>query len=261
MVPCGPGLESVRLMAAICARLAQTHMSGEAVTAAVRGRGCVVVVGVDASTRARQLDAISQCVAHIFDAELKQARKKVNSAYRALRHAAPRLHLCACLQARVQLNQCLLGDEQFDLVARLLNEALECSSNSSSRNGEELSGSTSRCDEYALGQAVLPLATSFYRKLANGALDQCVYTRLQHHALWSSMAFWETAFYADVQRSIRPVYLSNEQFAAEQQRTTQLQQQQQQQQQHKDDEAAAGSRSRCSSPSQQQTHNQRLIGG
>ena len=32
------------------------------------------------------------------------------------------------------------------------------------------------------------------------------------------MQFWEMAFYSDVQRNIRPVYLSNEEFAAEQEK-------------------------------------------
>ena len=76
----------------------------------------------------------------------------------------------------------------------------------------------SRLDEHGVAYSILPLTSAFYRKLNNGTVDQCVYTRLQQHAVWSNMQFWEMSFYSDVQRSIRPVYLSNEEFAAEQEK-------------------------------------------
>lgn len=53
---------------------------------------------------------------------------------------------------------------------------------------------------------------------SSGTVDQCVYTRLQQHEVWSNMQFWEMSFFSDVQRSIRAVYLSNEEFAAEQEK-------------------------------------------
>lgn len=89
---------------------------------------------------------------------------------------------------------------------------------------ESLSNDT-RYDEHGVAYSILPLTTAFYRKLNNGTVDQCIYTRLQAHDVWSNIQFWEMAFYTDVQRSLRPVYLSNEEFAAEQQRQQQNQQQ------------------------------------
>ena len=89
---------------------------------------------------------------------------------------------------------------------------------------ESLSNDT-RFDEHGVAYSILPLTTAFYRKLNNGTVDQCIFTRLQSHDVWSNIQFWEMAFYTDVQRSLRPVYLSNEEFAAEQQRQQQQQQQ------------------------------------
>lgn len=152
---------------------------------------------------ARKFEAIAQCVQHIFDNNFKEAKKNLNSAYRALRDPRARLHLCACLQRYVKRNQVILNNEQFEYVCKLLNESLL---------------NDSRIDEFGVAYAILPLTSAFYRKLNNGTVDQCIYTQLQQHQVWSNMQFWEMAFYTDVQRSIRPVYLSNEEFAAEQEK-------------------------------------------
>lgn len=156
----------------------------------------------------RKLEAIAQCVEHIFANDFKEVKKNLNSANRALLDARARLQLCHCLQRFVRRNQVILNNEQFEYVARLLNDALH--NEAAAVEGQQGQGS--------LAHAVLPLTSAFYRKLNNGTVDQCVYTRLQHHQVWQSMPFWEMSFYADVQRSIRPVYLSNEEFAAEQEK-------------------------------------------
>lgn len=127
----------------------------------------------------------------------------MNSAYRALRDPRARLHLCSCLQKYVKRNQVILNNEQFEYVLKLLNESLL---------------NDTRLDEHGVAYSILPLTSAFYRKLNNGTVDQCVYTRLQQHEVWLNMQFWEMSFYSDVQRSIRPVYLSNEEFAAEQEK-------------------------------------------
>lgn len=154
----------------------------------------------------RKLETISHYVASIFDNNFKEAKKNLNSAYRALRDPRSRLHLGACLQRYVRRNQVILNNEQFEYVVKCLNESLS---------------HDTRYDEHGVAYALLPLATAFYRKLNNGTVDQCIFTRLQAHDVWSNMQFWEMAFYTDVQRSLRPVYLSNEEFAAEQQRQQQ----------------------------------------
>lgn len=108
------------------------------------------------------------------------------------------------------LKKVILNNEQFEYVVKCLNESLS---------------NDTRFDEHGVAYSILPLTTAFYRKLNNGTVDQCIFTRLQSHDVWSNIQFWEMAFYTDVQRSLRPVYLSNEEFAAEQQRQQQQQQQ------------------------------------
>lgn len=158
---------------------------------------------VENSSIQRKIDTISYCVANIFACNFKEVKKTLNSAFRALRDPRAGLHLCECLQAYVKRNQVILINEQFEFVCKLLNEALL---------------NQNRLDEHGLAYAVLPLSSAFYRKLNNGTIDQCIYTRLQQHQVWSNIHFWEMAFYSDVQRSLRPVYLTNEEFHAEQER-------------------------------------------
>lgn len=57
------------------------------------------------SNCARKLETISHYVASIFENNFKEAKKNLNSAYRALRDPRARLHLCACLQRYVKRNQ------------------------------------------------------------------------------------------------------------------------------------------------------------
>ena len=150
---------------------------------------------------ARKLEVINNCVMHIFENNFKDVKKNLNSTFRALKDPRARLHLCNCLQKYVKKNQVILNNEQFDYICKILNEALT---------------NDSRLDEFGVAYSVLQFASAFYRKLNNGTVDQCIYTKLQSHAVWDNMQFWEMAFYTDVQKSIRPVYLSNEEFDAEQ---------------------------------------------
>lgn len=62
-------------------------------------------LGSSSSNCARKLDTISHYVASIFENNFKEAKKNLNSAYRALRDPRARLHLCACLQRYVKRNQ------------------------------------------------------------------------------------------------------------------------------------------------------------
>ena len=151
----------------------------------------------------RKLESIAYCVTNIFENNFKEVKKNLNSAYRALRDPTARLHLCTCLQKYVKKNQVILNNEQFEYLCKLLNESL---------------ANDTRLDEHNVAYSILPLTSAFYRKLNNGTLDQCIYTKLQHHDVWSNMSFWEMAFFNDVQRSLRPVYLTNEEFAAEQEK-------------------------------------------
>ena len=62
-------------------------------------------------------------------------------------------------------------------------------------------------DMHGVAASILPLACTFGRKLCQGVI-QFVYTLIQDHAVWQNVQFWEAAFYNDVQRSIKDLYLS-----------------------------------------------------
>ena len=64
----------------------------------------------------------------------------------------------------------------------------------------------SSMDENGIAAAILPLATSFCRKLCTGVI-QFAYTCIQEHAVWGNQQFWEATFYQDVQKDIRQLYL------------------------------------------------------
>lgn len=86
----------------------------------------------------------------------------------------------------------MLEHQQFDLVVRLMNCALQ---------------DDSSMDEHGVAAALLPLATIFCRKLCTGII-QFAYTCIQEHAVWQNQQFWEAAFYQDVQKDIKALYTS-----------------------------------------------------
>ena len=79
-------------------------------------------------------------------------------------------------------------------------------------------------DEYGVAAAMLPLTTTFCRKLCTGVV-QFAYTCIQDPPVWSRyfltfvicivaakfcfliLQFWKSAFYQDVQRDIEAMYL------------------------------------------------------
>ena len=206
LVPYGPPIETVKNMSIINRRLVsltENNFNLNDIQNNISLDSNQIDWNQETTSCTRKLEAISQCVLHIFENNFKEAKKNLNSAYRALRDPRARLHLCNCLQKYVKKNQVILNNEQFEYICKLLNESL---------------ANDTRLDESGVAFSILPLTSAFYRKLNNGTVDQCIYTRLQQHSVWSNMQFWEMAFYSDVQRSIRPVYLSNEEFAAEQEK-------------------------------------------
>ena len=89
-------------------------------------------------------------------------------------------------------NQTMLEHQQFDLIVRLMNAALQDDSD---------------IDMHGVAAALLPLACTFGRKLCPGVI-QFVYTLIQDHAVWQNLQFWEAAFYNDVQNGIKDLYLA-----------------------------------------------------
>lgn len=110
---------------------------------------------------------------------------------RALKSKSARLALCNELSMHVIGNKAMLEHQQFDLVARLMNCALQ---------------DDSTMDEHGVAAALLPLATAFCRKLCTGVI-QFAYTCIQEHPVWQSQQFWEGAFFQDVQRDIKALYV------------------------------------------------------
>ncbi|XP_053616581.1 myotubularin-related protein 13 [Plodia interpunctella] len=140
---------------------------------------------------ARRLEVLRSCVAAIFESRYADGRKSFPGVLRALRAAPARAALAAELARRLPSNKLLLHHHQFELLVRLMNCALQ---------------STTPLDEHSIAAAMLPLATAFCRKLCTGVI-QYAYMCIQEHQVWTSQQFWEAAFYQDVQRDIKALYL------------------------------------------------------
>ncbi|XP_011302109.1 myotubularin-related protein 13 isoform X1 [Fopius arisanus] len=143
------------------------------------------------SNSARRLEVLRNCVNCIFENKISDARKTFPAVLRALKSKAARLALCMEFSQHVVGNKAMLEHQQFDLVVRLMNCALQ---------------DDSSMDEHGVAAALLPLATAFCRKLCTGVI-QFAYTCIQEHAVWQNQQFWEDAFYQDVQKDIKRLYL------------------------------------------------------
>lgn len=103
------------------------------------------------------------CINCIFDNKISDARKTFPAVLRALKSKQARLALCNELNQHVIGNKAMLEHQQFDLVVRLMNCALQ---------------DDSSMDEHGVAAALLPLATAFCRKLCTGVI-QFAYTCIQ----------------------------------------------------------------------------------
>ena len=104
-------------------------------------------------------------------------------------------------------NKSQLTHEQFDLVVRLMNCALQ--QDCDALNGT-CSGVSGYGDVNGVAAAIMPLAMSFCRRLATNVI-QFAYTCLQDHPIWNNLSFWEATFYRDVEKDLKRLYL-NEKF-------------------------------------------------
>lgn len=146
------------------------------------------------SNSARRLEVLRSCINCIFENKISDARKTFPAVLRALKSKAARLALCMELSQHVVGNKAMLEHQQFDLVVRLMNCALQ---------------DNSSMDEHGVAAALLPLAAAFCRKLCTGVI-QFAYTCIQEHTVWQNQQFWEDAFYLDVQKDIKRLYLPGE---------------------------------------------------
>lgn len=139
---------------------------------------------------ARKLEVMRKCINSIFENKIHDARKSLNAVILSLRIKQTRLALCEELNNHVVGNKAILEHEQFDLVVRLMNCALQ---------------DNSEIDINEIAAAVLPLAMKFCRRLSTNVI-QFAYTCIQDHSVWSNMQFWEQTFYLDVERDIKNLY-------------------------------------------------------
>lgn len=143
---------------------------------------------------ARRLEVLKTCVKCIFENKIADARKSFPAVMRILKQRDARLTLCRELSSNVQGNKAVLDNQQFDLVVKLMNRALQ---------------DDSSIDEYGVAAALIPLSTAFCRKLCTGVI-QFAYSCIQDHPVWKNQTFWEMSFYQDVQSVIKSYYLGRD---------------------------------------------------
>ncbi|RWS28784.1 myotubularin-related protein 13-like protein [Leptotrombidium deliense] len=153
---------------------------------------------------ARRLEVMKNCVNCIFEKKISDARKTFPAVLRALKNKSARLALARELSYHASGKNAILDHEQFDLVVRLLNCALQqdCDYLDGSASGLRLN---SFGDINGVAYAILPLCMAFCRRLSSGVM-QFAYTCLQDHAIWSNLGFWEDAFYQSVEKAITSLY-------------------------------------------------------
>uniref|UniRef100_H3CK35 SET binding factor 1 n=1 Tax=Tetraodon nigroviridis TaxID=99883 RepID=H3CK35_TETNG len=143
---------------------------------------------------ARRLEVVRNCITYIFENKMLEAKKLMPAVLRALKGRAARVCLTQELNQHVLQNRAVLDDQQFDYIVRMLNCTLQ---------------DCSHIDEHGIAAALLPLVTAFCRKLGAG-ITQFAYSCVQEHMVWTTMQFWESMFYSDVQNHIRALYLEAE---------------------------------------------------
>ncbi|CAG2162301.1 unnamed protein product [Oppiella nova] len=139
---------------------------------------------------ARRLEVMRNCINCIFENKISDAKKTFPAVLRALKTKNARLALCQELAFHVSGNKAVLEHQQFDLIVRLMNCALQ---------------DDSHLDVNGVAANMLPLAMAFCRKLCTN-ITQFAFTCIQDHAVWSNPQFWEQTFYLDVEKDIRNLY-------------------------------------------------------
>lgn len=139
---------------------------------------------------ARRLEVMRNCVNCIFDNKISDARKALPAVLKALKNKANRLALIDELACHLGSQRAVLEHQQFDLVVRLMNCALQ---------------HESHIDLNGVAAKILPLAMEFCRRLCTGVI-QFAFTCIQDHPVWSSQQFWESSFYLDVEKDVIALY-------------------------------------------------------
>ena len=154
---------------------------------------------------ARRLEVMKNCIKCIFENKITDAKKTFPAVLRALKNNSARLALAHELSYHVAGSRAQLGHEQFELVVKLMNCALqqECDA-----LGGTACGLSAYEDVHGVASAIIPLAMAFCRKLCTHVI-QFAYTCLQDHTIWNNISFWEASFYHDVCRDVSALYSTN----------------------------------------------------
>ena len=115
---------------------------------------------------ARRLEVLRNCIASIFENKIADAKKTFPAVLSALKSRQARIALCdelAMQHAAGGSSQVIVEHQQFDMIVRLMNTALQDDSD---------------MDEYGIAATLLPLSTVFGRRLTKGVI-QFVYTLIQ----------------------------------------------------------------------------------
>lgn len=140
----------------------------------------------------RRLQVLSSCLHYIFDSKLSDARKMLCAVELSMRSVNARVALCQLLWSNLSpVNKATLLPLQFELIIRLIN----CALNQESKE-----------DEHGIAYAMLYLSNIYCRRLSAG-VHQFAYTCIQDHPVWDNQQFWEAAFFHDVHKQIRRLYL------------------------------------------------------
>ena len=89
----------------------------------------------------------------------------------------------------------LLEYDQYNLIVRLLNSALQDDNTINNTN---------------VATKIIPLVAAFHRKLGPSVI-QFAYTSVQEHAVWNNIQFWEEAFFVEAQRQIVELHVKERQ--------------------------------------------------
>lgn len=142
------------------------------------------------SASARRIDVMRSCVQFIFESRSLETKKIFQAVLRALKGRSVRGALSSELISYSKIKPCL-DNQQFEYIARLCNTALRDSS------GED--------DELSVAADLLPVLSTFYRKLSQTVM-QCLYTVVQEHPVWAAIDFWYYLFFRDVQSEMCRLY-------------------------------------------------------
>ena len=156
---------------------------------------------------AKRLEVMKSCITCIFENRITDARKIFPAVLRTLSSKFARLALAEELLLYITDNggKAVLEHEQFDLVVKLMNSALQQDIDYLNvENTNDLSTSE-LADVNGLAAAILPLSRTFCRRLNTGII-QFAYSCVQDHSVWSKMNFWESAFYTDAEKDLVALY-------------------------------------------------------